>query len=234
MYHRMTRLSVFAAALTVFTTSLPARAATKIHAYDPMGGDLFGYSVAISGGTAIVGAFWRDGDEPGEYDLGAAYLFDTAGTALLGEPLTAADGEAFDNFGLCVAVSGDVHGDIIIGGKTALMFTNGFMSLLFWIEIALFVVPMIMFAGKKARDNFRTLFNGAFLLMLAGSVYRFNAYIVAYNPGENWSYFPTVLELLITLGVIAFEVFLYIVIVKRYPILSGTRAATVPAFEGRA
>jgi hypothetical protein len=30
--------------------------------------------------------------------------------------------------------------------------------------------------------------------------------------------------MLITLGTIAFEVFLYIFIVKRYPILSGTRA----------
>ena len=62
-------------------------------------------------------------------------------------------------------------------------------------------------------------------MLLAGSLYRFDAYIVAYNPGENWSYFPSTLELLITLGVVGFEVFLYIVIVKRYPILSGTRAA---------
>jgi hypothetical protein len=30
---------------------------------------------------------------------------------------------------------------------------------------------------------------------------------------------------LITLGAIALEIFLYILIVKRYPILSGTRAA---------
>jgi Ni/Fe-hydrogenase subunit HybB-like protein len=57
---------------------------------------------------------------------------------------------------------------------------------------------------------------------------------VAYNPGENWSYFPTVLELLITLGVVAFEVFLYIVIVKRYPILGGVRAPQVRELEGRA
>jgi hypothetical protein len=34
--------------------------------------------------------------------------------------------------------------------------------------------------------------------------------------------------------VIAFEIFLYIVIVKRYPILSGTRAAGVVESEGRA
>jgi Ni/Fe-hydrogenase subunit HybB-like protein len=65
-------------------------------------------------------------------------------------------------------------------------------------------------------------------------LYRFDTYIVAFNPGKNWSYFPTTLELLITFGVIALNIFLYIFIVKRYPILSGTRAAQVPEIEGRA
>jgi Ni/Fe-hydrogenase subunit HybB-like protein len=99
------------------------------------------------------------------------------------------------------------------------------MSFMFWLEIAMFVAPMVMLMGAKARSDFGTIFRASVLFMLAGALYRFDAYIVAYNPGENWSYFPSTLELLITLGVIAFEVFLYIVIVKRYPILSGTRAA---------
>jgi len=33
---------------------------------------------------------------------------------------------------------------------------------------------------------------------------------------------------------VAFEIFLYIFIVKRYPILSGTRATQVREIEGRA
>jgi Ni/Fe-hydrogenase subunit HybB-like protein len=115
--------------------------------------------------------------------------------------------------------------DIIISGKTMMMFTSGFMSVMFWLEIALFLAPMVMLMGVKQTQNFGTLFRSSVLLMLAGALYRFDAYIVAYNPGENWSYFPSTLELLITLGVVAFEVFLYIVIVKRYPILSGNRAA---------
>jgi Ni/Fe-hydrogenase subunit HybB-like protein len=59
--------------------------------------------------------------------------------------------------------------------------------------------------------------------MLAGSMYRFDTYIVAYNPGPNWNYFPSLPELLITLGVIGFEIALYVFIVKRYPILAGQR-----------
>ncbi len=115
--------------------------------------------------------------------------------------------------------------DLIISGKTMLMFTSGFLSLMFWIEIALFVAPMVMLMRSKGNMKFSTIFKASILFMLAGGLYRFDAYIVAYNPGDNWSYFPTTLELLITLGVIAFEIFLYIVIVKRYPILGGTRPA---------
>ena len=114
--------------------------------------------------------------------------------------------------------------DIIISGKFGLMFTSGFLSFMFWLEIALFAIPMVMLMRAKDRANFGTIFKASMLIMLAGALYRFDAYIVAFNPGKNWSYFPTTLEILITLGTVAFEVFLYIVIVKRYPILSGTRA----------
>jgi Ni/Fe-hydrogenase subunit HybB-like protein len=60
--------------------------------------------------------------------------------------------------------------------------------------------------------------------MLAGAVYRFDAYLTAYNPGPNWSYFPNLPELLITFGVIALEIALYIYIVKKFPILAGVPA----------
>ena len=124
--------------------------------------------------------------------------------------------------------------DIIVSGKAVLMFNSGLLSLMFWIEIALFAVPIMMLMKVKATQDFGTIFKASMLIMLAGALYRFDAYLVAYNSGENWSYFPTTLELLITLGVVAFEIFLYIFIVKRYPILSGTRAAQGPALEGRA
>ena len=115
--------------------------------------------------------------------------------------------------------------DIIISGKTLLMFTSGFLSIMFWLEIALFAIPMLMLMRAKDRANFATIFKASVLIMLAGGLYRFDTYLTAFNPGQGWSYFPTTLELLITLGVIGFEVFLYIFVVKRYPILSGTRVA---------
>jgi Ni/Fe-hydrogenase subunit HybB-like protein len=115
--------------------------------------------------------------------------------------------------------------DIIFSGKIGMMFTSGFYSVVFWIEIALFVIPMVMLLRAKDRADYATMLRASMFIMLAGAMYRFDAYIVAFNPGPNWSYFPTTLELLITFGAVAFEIFLYLFIVKRYPILAGQPAA---------
>jgi Ni/Fe-hydrogenase subunit HybB-like protein len=111
--------------------------------------------------------------------------------------------------------------DLLISGKFGLMFTSGWLSLVFWVEIALFLVPIFMLV--RNRGDYPTMLRAAILIMLAGSMYRFDTYIVAYNPGPNWNYFPSLPELLITLGVIGFEIALYVFIVKRYPILAGQR-----------
>jgi len=75
----------------------------KLAASDATAGDLFGYSVAISGNTALVGA-WLDDD--GGINSGSAYLFDvTTGNQLA--KLTAPDAAMFDEFGGSVAISGN-------------------------------------------------------------------------------------------------------------------------------
>lgn len=66
---------------------------------------LFGYSVAISGDTAIVGAI---GDNPDRLEPGAAYVFvRNAGVWSQQAKLSGADNEPYDRFGYSVSVSGD-------------------------------------------------------------------------------------------------------------------------------
>jgi len=62
-------------------------------------------------------------------------------------------------------------------------------------------------------------------MIFAGALYRFDTYLVAFVPGAHWAYFPSVPEMLISLGLVAFEVLSYIVIVKTFPILSSPRVA---------
>jgi len=71
----------------------------------PAAGDQFGYSVAISGDYAIVGAGW---DDTGADNAGSAYIYVRSGTtwslqSTLNNPTPAAS----DNFGYSVAISGD-------------------------------------------------------------------------------------------------------------------------------
>ena len=85
------------------------------------GGDRFGRSVAIDGGTIVVGAYGDDGD------TGSAYVFTKPDTGWANSPgtetaqLTASDRSGGDEFGRSVSVDGDTvvvgaHKDNIGGG----------------------------------------------------------------------------------------------------------------------
>lgn len=77
----------------------------KLTASDGASFDTFGYSVALSGDTAIVGA-WHAAIN-GNPLQGAAYVFKRVnGTWTETAKLTADDGVAYDDFGFSVAVSG--------------------------------------------------------------------------------------------------------------------------------
>ena len=73
----------------------------KLTASDAAADDTFGFSVAVSGTIAVIGAF-GDGD-----NAGAAYVFETTTGQEL-QKLTATDSAAGDDFGRSVAVSGNV------------------------------------------------------------------------------------------------------------------------------
>jgi len=78
----------------------------KLTAADGAANDYFGCSVALSGGTAVVGA--HNDDVGANTDQGSAYVFTRSGTTWNQQAhLTAADGAANDWFGNSVAISGE-------------------------------------------------------------------------------------------------------------------------------
>ena len=58
-------------------------------------------------------------------------------------------------------------------------------------------------------------------MMFAGAVYRFDVFLVAFNPGSHWHYFPSLPEMLVTVGLVAAEILAYVFIVRNFPILTG-------------
>ena len=87
----------------------------KLTANDSAAEDFFGGGLALSGDTAIIGAFGNDVD--GKTNQGAAYVFTRSGTTWTQQQkLTASDGAMFDTFGPNISLSGDT---VIIGAIDA-------------------------------------------------------------------------------------------------------------------
>jgi Ni/Fe-hydrogenase subunit HybB-like protein len=101
----------------------------------------------------------------------------------------------------------------------------GTMSL---VELALFVLGATLLAGDARRRDPGNLMRAALVLVFAGALYRFDVFLLAFQPGPHWSYFPNVNEILITVGLVAGEIGIYIVFVRMFPILAG-RATSVQA-----
>lgn len=116
-------------------------------------------------------------------------------------------------------------GELLLRGKLGLIFAGDFNTLLFLIETALFVIPLVILVSPKYRQRSRLLLGAALSMMLAGTLYRFNAFLFAFNPGPGYSYFPSVSEILVTVGLIATEILVYLLVVKIFPVLHRVEQA---------
>jgi Ni/Fe-hydrogenase subunit HybB-like protein/Fe-S-cluster-containing dehydrogenase component len=124
--------------------------------------------------------------------------------------------------------------DIVARGKLGLVTELNGYSFLFMVEMALFSVPALglLIARRKASPGF--LLTVGVSVVLAGALYRFSTFLIAFNPGPEWTYFPSLIEFMVTVGLVSAEILAYVLIVKKFPILrgmpSGDREA--PAEEG--
>ena len=118
-------------------------------------------------------------------------------------------------------------GDLLWRGALGLAFVGDLDSIMFWIENALFVIPILLLANPANRNSPRLIFLSAVSLLLAGSIYRINTYIVGYHPfaGGTWHYFPSVGEIMVTVGIFSLEVMLYMIVVKTLPVLHRAEAS---------
>lgn len=117
-------------------------------------------------------------------------------------------------------------GDLALRGRLALILNFDRNALFFLLEIALFLAPALLLAKRERRHDPGIQFLSAMMMICAGTLYRFDVYMIAFDPGPGWSYFPSIPEMSVTFGLVAFEIMAYIVIVKRFPILAGIAPAS--------
>ena len=115
--------------------------------------------------------------------------------------------------------------DLIWRGALGSAFHFDLTALMFWIENILFIYVMFILFSAQKRENRRDLFIAAVFMVVAGSIFRFDTFLVAFNPGAGWHYFPSVSEILITLGIISMEIMAYLIFVKRLPVLPEVKHA---------
>lgn len=109
---------------------------------------------------------------------------------------------------------------LLMAGKLGLIFAFDLGSLMFLIETALFIYPVVVLTSPTRRAKGRSLVYAAVSMMLAGALYRFDAFIITFNPGAGYSYFPALPEILITVGMVALQIMAFLYIVKQYPVLA--------------
>ena len=108
--------------------------------------------------------------------------------------------------------------DVAIRGHLGLAFKGDLLGNMFLLENILLLVPMGILFMPANRNNARMLFFSAISIVLAGTLYRFNCYLIGFNPGGGWTYFPAAGEILITVGIVSIEIMAFLWFIKRLPI----------------
>src|SRR5688572_17095721 len=110
--------------------------------------------------------------------------------------------------------------DLAFRGRLSMIATLDVFGIVFWLETILWLLPAAMMLLVRT-TNPGALFAGAMSVALGGALYRFDTFLVAFQPGAGWHYFPSIPEMLVSAGLIALEIALYVAVVRRFPILAG-------------
>ncbi len=121
--------------------------------------------------------------------------------------------------------------DILWRGQVAAAYQLTEYVAVFHLENFLILSPALILLVKEWRNTTKILFQASILTALGGMLYRFAPTTIAYIPGEHITYFPSVIEILITLGYISLVIVVFSWAVKRLAILPGSLSEWYKAEE---
>jgi Ni/Fe-hydrogenase subunit HybB-like protein len=93
--------------------------------------------------------------------------------------------------------------DLAYRGHAADALTGDWYSILFLLEFSLALIPALVLLAPEARNDPKTLFEMTVLIGMGGLLYRFIPTTIAFRPGAPMGYFPSLTEVLVTLGLIS-------------------------------
>jgi Ni/Fe-hydrogenase subunit HybB-like protein len=109
--------------------------------------------------------------------------------------------------------------DVLARGVAGLAFQPTRFAALFWLENFLLILPNIMLLKKERRETIDLLFKWTIPVALGGMLYRFDPTTLAFSPQPGAFYFPSFIEILISLGWVSTGAIIFLVMVKKTAIL---------------
>lgn len=113
--------------------------------------------------------------------------------------------------------------EVLRSGAITLAFRGDLAAFSFWCEMILLAFGLWFVRNGYVRTKARNIFLASVLMMTAGSLYRINVYIIGFQPVPGVTYFPSVPELAISLGMICLQLVFFIIIIKTFPIIARER-----------
>ena len=101
----------------------------------------------------------------------------------------------------------------------AAAFRFDFYSCVFLTNVLLLGAGALILTRAQNRRSPRWLFVSAVLVVLGGGLYRMCVYLIGFNPGPGWRYFPSLAEIMVSVSIVAFEILAYQVLIKLVPVL---------------
>jgi Ni/Fe-hydrogenase subunit HybB-like protein len=126
--------------------------------------------------------------------------------------------------------------DLMYRGVLPQAFSLDRYSTTFLAETVLLLIPAIALRSAGVRENPKSLFRMTFLLALGGLLYRFTPTTIAFNPLGDYRYFPSVTEILMSIGFTSLAVAIFLYAVKKFAILPASAGkiaaeAAMPPFD---
>ena len=99
------------------------------------------------------------------------------------------------------------------------LFDRPSLLALFVVEIIIgVIVPMFMFMKQECRENQRMQLRGASLVIFGLVLNRFNVSMFGMEQADQAIYYPSIIESLVTIGIIAAHVLFFVLLAKYFPI----------------
>ncbi len=126
--------------------------------------------------------------------------------------------------------------DLVYRGVLGQLLIFNRFSVCFIVETLLLAIPAIALRSASVRATAGSLFRMTFMLTLGGLLYRFTPTTIAFNPLGNYRYFPSVAEILMSIGFTSMAVTIFLYAVKKFAILPASAGkiaaeAAMPPFD---